>query len=292
MKNNFNKFKFFFLTLLLIPFFVKAEQRGIGINKTIFSFEVKAGEEKDFSLNVKNLFPEEEELQIETGSFEISGNNNQIVFLPEDNEKSINSWFILEETNFKLQANEEKNLSVKMKIPAETKGGSYQGVLFFKIVPKNLKDNSVNESGAIGVQFLINVLSDKKIGTGEITYLKNPFFVGNNLKVDFGFKNLGNFYYVPRGELRVKNLFTRKEQKKVIENHFVFPNQEFNFSIDEKGFFWLGLYKVELSFIDGDGKVQQKNNYFWGYLFFPLIIFVVLVIFFLLKFFKKKKFGK
>lgn len=294
-----NKFEFkisffmiFFLFFFLLSNFTNAEQRGIGINKTIFSLETKAGEEQNFSLSVKNLFLEEQEIEIEAGSFEIAGKNNQIVFLPKNSEKSVDDWFILEESNFKLQANEEKNISVKMKIPSEAKGGSYQGVLFFKISPKNLKDNSVNESGAIGVQFLINVLSDKKNGTGEISYLKSPFFVGNNLKIDFGFKNTGNFYYVPQGEISVKNVFTRKEEKRVVENHFVFPEKQFNFLAEEKSFFWLGWYKIGLTFMDGDGKIHHEDDYFVGYLFFPMIFFILMIAFFLIAILKEKYFRR
>lgn len=293
---NIKQFAFLFWILIIFsPFFVKAEKIGITINKTFFSFDSKAGAEQVISLNIQNIFSEKQEVKIEVDSYDIVGDNNEKVFINLEHEKNINDWFVIEEKTFILEPKEARNISVKVKIPDNIKSNSYQGALFFSVKLENKKNNSVNEIGRVGAHVLINVINGEKYGAGEITELKIPFFAGNKINTSLNFKNKGNIHYVPYGEIKVKNIFKFNYSKKVIEKHFVFPDKEFNFKETKKGFFWLGLYKVKVAFIDAEGVTHEENRYVSGYLFWPLVTLILSSVFFSIKNFKKinkKRFDK
>ena len=274
--------------ILFFPFFVKAEKNGITIDKTFFSFDAKAGSEQIISLNVQNIFSEKQEVKIEVDSYDIIGNDNKKVFINQGNEKNINNWFNINDETFILEPAEIRNISVKIKIPENAKSDSYQGALFFNIALKDQKNNSVNESGRIGAHVLINVINDKKYGAGEITELKIPSFAGNKINANLNFKNKGNIHYVPYGEIKIKNVFNLNYSKKVVDKHFVFPGKEFNFEENKRGFFWLGLYKVRVAFVDAEGVIHEESQYVSGYLFWPLVILTMISGFIFYRNFKRK----
>ncbi|MCK4635852.1 MAG: hypothetical protein KAT32_03235 [Candidatus Moranbacteria bacterium] len=281
-------FSIFLIVVIFFPFFCRAEKIGIAIDKSFFSFNSKAGDEQIISLNIQNIFPEEQEVKIEISSYEIMGDDNEITFIPQENEKSIKGWFIIENKTFTLNAEEIRGFSAKIKIPEDAKSGSYQGILFFNITTKNQKYDSVNEIGRVGAHILINVIDSKKNGAGEISKFDVPLFVGDEIDMNFSYKNLGNIHYVPYGEIRISNFFKTKQEKKVVGKHFIFPEKEFNFEENREGFFWLGLYKVRVAFVDADGWEHDEVKYVLGYFFLPLIFFILIFLFFLIKFLRKR----
>lgn len=253
-----------------------ADQAGISIDQSVFAFDASPGESQNFTLNIKNIASEDQEVSFEASDYSI-GDNNEISFMADANEANgLKNWLSSDIPLLTLKPGEEREVSFSLKIPANATPGSHYGAVLAKAkVQSQGEASGLQISGRVAAHVLVNVKGELN-GGGKIDYFYAPVFSGKTADISVEFQNTGNVHYIPHGEITVKNLITKKAQKLVLDKHFVFPGKSYTFSVAEKIPSVLGIYSAEASFVDGEGKIQIARRYVLGK-YFPVVAGIVLI---------------
>jgi hypothetical protein len=279
--------KAYYLVLLLtlgfyIPKICLADQAGISIDQSVFAFDASPGENQNFTLNVKNITSDNQEVTFEASNYSI-GNNNEISFIAGDNEASgLKNWLSSDIPVLTLKPGEEREISFALKIPANAAPGSHSGAVLAKSRAQ-AETSGPQISGRVAAHVLVNVKGELN-GGGKIDYFYAPIFSGKNVDISATFENTGNVHYIPHGEIIIKNLITKKAQSSILDKHFVFPGKSYTFSIEEKIPSVLGIYSAEANFVDGEGKVYTARRYVLGRYFLVITGIILIALIFLGKF--------
>ena len=289
----------FFLSM---PFFVLAqdlsvdssnpmESVGISINQSIFSFDSGPNKSLDFKITVENISKNQQKVSVYSQDFSIE-DNNQVQILSEVNELSgMKDWIKIGEKDLLLASGEKKEIVFSLNIPQDATVGSHYAGIFFQAFPpidvQNFQKTIV--SGRVGAFILLNVAGEIS-GKGNLNKFSSPVIA--NEKTDFKaeFENMGNIYYIPHGEVAIKNLLTRKEKTLEVEKHFVFPGKKYSFDLQWNPESVFGAYRAKAYFIDGDKKVHYSERFLFGKFFFvwPFLLLIILTSIFRKKILKRK----
>lgn len=267
-----------------------AAKTGISIDQSIFAFDANPSESQSFTLKIKSIASEDQEIAFEASDYSI-GDNNEISFIAGENEANgLKNWLSSDIPPLFLKSGEEREINFTLKIPANAVPGSHYGAVLAKTMARNQEEASGPQiSGRVAAHILVNVKGEVR-GGGKIAYFYTPFFSGRKDQISVSFENTGNVHYVPHGEITIKNLITKKTQNTLLDKHFVFPGKSYTFSVEKEVPSVFGIYAAEASFVDGEGKVQTARRYVLGK-YFPAVAGIVLIAFvFLLRFiFKSRK---
>jgi hypothetical protein len=269
-----------------------AEKIGLAIDQSIFTFDLNPGEEKEFSLKVKNISEREERLSTEIQDIAI-GEQNEIIFLAGKNEiNSLSDWLKVDALNWFLAPGEEKEVKISLKVPVEATPGSHFSVLALRALPQIGADNFQRPivSGRLAVEILVNVKGEVS-GQGQLMSFQAPILAVKEINFKVEFQNEGTVHYIPYGEVGVKDLIFRKEDKIEMPRHFVFPGKKYIFENNWKAGSVLGVYLAKASFVDGERITHSAYRIILGRYFFltPLIFLLIIIILFKsLRRFRKK----
>lgn len=279
----------FLACVFLLPNVSLAEKSDVSIDQSIFNLDVSAGASSVFKFKIKNDSAQSQQMTIKSLDYAV-GDNDQISLLEDaDNTNGIKQWISLSEQEFVLEAGQEKEISATLNVPADAAIGSHWGGIFVQF-------SSVNEdgdftgplvNGQIGVHVLANVAGEIN-GSGEIKLFSVPKFLSHKADFQMEYENTGNIHYIPHGEISVKNIFSGRSEKIILDKHFVFPHKKFTYTAQWNNVFSLsGIYAVQVNFVDGVGSVHTQTKYMFGILFFPLLMLLVIMLFVFAIFFKK-----
>lgn len=299
---NLKKFKFLFLFLFL-PFFVSAEELGYGginpaesvgitVEQSLLSFDSDPGKTIDFKIAIKNISQNEQRISVYAQDFSVE-DNNQIQILSEGNELyGMKDWIKLGEKDLILKSEERKEINFSLDVPRDAAVGSHYASIFFQAFPpidgQNFQKTIV--SGRVGSFVLLNV-SGEISGKGNLNNFTSPIVAGEKSDFRAEFENTGNIFYIPHGEIAVKNLLTRKEKKMEVAKHFVFPGKKYTFDLEWAPESALGVYRAKAYFVDGDRNVHSSGRFVFGEMawLWPLIVIALPVIFYWRSRVKNKK---
>jgi hypothetical protein len=283
---------------LVLPFLVQAEELrkeslnptesvGLALNQAIFSFVADPGKTLEFKLTVENTLQKEEKIAVYFQDFSVE-DNNQMQILSEANELSgMKDWLKTEAENLLLQPGEKKEMTFVLQIPAVATVGSHYAGIFFQAFPsvdaQNFQKTLV--SGRVGAYVLLNVNGEVS-GQGNLRNFETPKIAKKETKFIAEFENTGNVFYVPHGEIQVKNLLTKKEKTLEVPKHFVFPGKKYAFEVTWNPESIFGIYRAQAFFVDGEKNMHKDSRVVLGKMFFvwPLLIFILI---FLIARFKK-----
>jgi hypothetical protein len=282
-----------FLTLLFFTNkFAQAEKINIALDRTIFSSNVDPGSNNEIKFNVSNLLSDSQNISIEAEDFFV-GENNSILKTADKNENfGMKDWLLIPEKNHILGPGETKEIKIIVNVPKNASLGAHYAIINVQAFPEVDEQNSKKTiiGGQIGVYALFNVNGEVS-GNGNLKSFKAPIIGRKEASFKAVFENTGNVFYIPHGEIQVKNLFTRKNTTIETEKHFVFPGSQYSFEIKWDSFpsSSFGLYSVKSVFVDANGVAHAKRGIVFGTLFFliSLIFLASLSVFLYLKIKKK-----
>jgi hypothetical protein len=288
--------------LLVIPFFVSAQELsadslnptesvGISINQSVFSFGADPGKSTDFKITVENISKREQKVSVYAQDFSVE-DNNQVQILSGSNELSgMKDWIKTNEKDLLLKAGEKKEIDFSLNIPQEATVGSHYAGIFFQAFPpidgQNFQKTIV--SGRVGAFVLLNVTGEVS-GSGKLNKFSSPIVADKKTDFKAEFENVGNIYYIPHGEITIKNLLTRKEKNLEVEKHFVFPGKKYSFDLQWSPESVLGIYRAKAYFVDGNKKVHMAERFIFGKLFFvwPFLLLIIVSFIFRKSILRKK----
>jgi hypothetical protein len=246
------------------------------VDQTVFSFDANPGEQKTFTVNVKNISKDAEQVSLQFQDFTI-GDNNAIQTLTQKNELSgMSEWISVGEKNMMLDPGEDRNIEISVAIPQDATVGSHFALASLGSLPPITGQNfqSTIISGQVGIYVLVNV-GGKISGSGNIKKFEAPVITDKQTILKTEFENTGNIHYIPHGEVRIENLFTRQIQNVEVEKHFVFPGKNYLFELTWDKASPFGAYWAQALFVDGDSSVHVSGRLFFGRFFFVIVALLV-----------------
>ncbi|GAC1498701.1 MAG: hypothetical protein NVS1B10_00740 [Candidatus Saccharimonadales bacterium] len=249
---------------------------------------VKPGNSTTVTTRIQNVSSAVENVQVIINDFEAPHNEsgNPALLLSGDTapQHSLKQFVSLDETNFTLQPNDQKTVTVTVKVPEGTAGGGYFGAVRFAPVGASGKKN-VNLSGSVASLILLTVpgnltekvsLASFGVSQGSTTDTNTWFFSNKNLKSIVRFRNNGNIQEQPFGKVQFKQGATVLGTYDINNSETpgsVLPGSTRLFETKLSKVGWFGKYKVEGNFGYGThGQLLSAQSTFYV---IPLTIIIL-----------------
>lgn len=263
------------------------ETIGLSVNKSVMTLEADPNSRVRFSINVANIIERKQNITAEMSDF-IADNNNNITIISGENEVSgMKNWIKLDQTNWTLNSGDSLDLSGEVIVPPTATVGSHYAFILIHALPDygdaNFFDKPV-VGGQIGVYVLMNVRGAVS-KSGQISQFKAPTWGNRPIKISTVYENTGNTFYVPYGEFLVQDWLIGKIHKIEAEKHIVLPMKKYSFDVDWVTSSDFGVYALSTKFIDGEGKIQTAEKYYFGKFFFvfPGILLLLILGYFVFR---------
>jgi len=200
---------------------------------------------------------------------------------------SLKDFLHPEVMSFSLLHGERMELPVEVKVPVDAPPGGLYGAVLISVAAPAQADPQDSAGQVKPVSRLASLYFVRVSGpveeVGELTMLKTEKKLNNSapVKVSFSFKNTGNIYLNPSGEITLLDFLGRTEEKIAIPAYFVMPGTTRTQTLEfiQPKFGW---YRVKLSLNPGYGQSYIENRTsFWvmpSWIFTILIATIVIVI--------------
>lgn len=222
-----------FLFATLIPFVTAQDQpdggNGLQISPTRSEISILPGEQKQFSIDIKNITNGELEAQATINDFESDGVTGVPQIIIDTNERiptSISN-FIKGLDSITLKPGESKRVNLTVDIPADATPGAYFGAVRYSAIPKGgvLSEAErqlaltasvahlvlIEISGDITEQIQIEKLAAGRDAKGDNKEIKNNWiFLNSPNRSSLTIKNLGNGFARPFGSVNIQNMFGKE----------------------------------------------------------------------------------
>lgn len=235
------------------------------------------------------LFLQNEESGTKTfyPSFEkFTEDNGQKNFTRE--ESDLSTWFKMT-SSVTLKSGESKQIPFSIKVPKNAPPGGHFAVIWWSTSPPGGGGEKVSIVTRAGILVYLTVSGDlKESGTLADFEISKRFVTSFPIELAITFKNTGNSYLRPTGEIRIKNILGMTQAVTQV-NPFgsnILPQSQKNFnqSVDAKGFFF-GPYRAELDLMYGASAqhITQSRWFFAAPWKISLtIILLALLVFFVI----------
>lgn len=260
------------------------------------------GDSAEREISITNRSGKEVSFDVGVEDFSAGQDASQnIVFL--GNRKSpfsLKDFLYPDVRSFSLKHGQRITIPIKIKVPQGTPPGGLYGAVVVSANVASSADSSaggakVNLSARLASLFFVRIKGDaKESGRLEkFTSAKNIYFKSPAVLL-LDFKNSGNVYLAPRGEIKVTDFWGKEVRKIAISPFYVMPDsvREEQYRIDNN---WLGWYRARLELDRGYGNDgDAADAYFivvsWPFVFSAISVILILVIVLLgLKKFLKRK---
>ena len=204
-------------------------------------------------------------------------------FLPTE-ESELANWFKME-MSVTVEPGEQKEIPFTIEVPETAPPGGHFAVIWWGTAPPGGQVAIVTRAGILVYVEVSGEINER----GQLLNFSLPqgkFFVFQ-LPEDFtvSFKNAGNTYLKPRGEIKIKNIFGSEVAAFDVNNkeRIILPGDTQSLNVAkkfEKLPFAFGLYKAELVLNWGEKNNVLKSIYFfifpWKIVLIGLIILAAL----------------
>lgn len=253
-------------------------QAGVSVSPALIEEVVNPGDEKEYSITVKNLNDFEQVFYLSTKDIVDVKNGNTPVFANPNQEKTgmeLASWITLPASEIRLAAGVSERITFKLKVPQEATCTHF-GSIFVSVDPPDFESSGA----AIGYQ-VANIVSLRVSGDcteeANIRQFSTEKFFHGSKDVDFKIRieNTGNTLVKPMGPLEVYNMLGKKVDTVVFNENqaAVFPKKdrtyEFNWTGEGTGF---GRYEAILSPVYGENGAKTTMSSTVSFWILPLNI--------------------
>ncbi len=274
---------------------------GVQVSPLRSDVTIKAGQSQVIDMYVTNITSVPETLSGVVNDFVANSNETgqpSILIGKNIHEKHGLKKFAVPIPNFTLQAGQQKEIPITLKIPSNTPGGGYYGVVRFGPASIGGKNTTVSLSGSVGSIILLTVPGKIKqqlsIASFDVSNgTPSNFFTSNqHINAVVRFQNEGNIQVAPFGKVLLKTssnkIISVYNVNNVTPPGNVLPNSIRRFFIPLKKVSSFGIYTVEGNFGYGSsGQTLSASTTFYVIpltLIMIIIIFIILVIFFIFGF--------
>lgn len=282
-----------FATCLLSPFASKAADvpvAGLIVSPPIKEQEIMPGNAVTNIIRVSNPNKSADlAVSVETQDFTAQGEDGQQGFIdPNTNTStfSMGKWILIQK-EFVLKADETKEISYTINVPANAEAGGHYGVIFF--TPSIVNGNSaLNGSGVmtvpkVGSLVLVNIPGDIKYDGKIVEFLAGKkLYINSNNTVDFltRFQNLGTTHVKPQGDIVIKNTLGKVVGTLKVNDKMgnVLPDSIRKFENSWTKNHGIGLYKATVTLASGNGSTVSAVISFWILPWKEIIIGIVALI--------------
>lgn len=264
-----------FLAFLSFPIFAKA----ITVGPAKIEYKVDSGQTISDKLFVLN---EGQETRTFYAAFEkFTKVGGEIKFLPSE-PAELAEWFKMEKS-VTLKPGEQKEIPLTIEVPKNAPPGGHFAVIWWGTASPGAKEVAIVTRAGILVLLQVSGEVNEKGEVIEFLLPDGKFFVFK-LPEDFvvNFKNQGNTYLKPQGEIVVKNIFGsaiaafRVNSKERI----IFPDNSQLLDVAKKFDklpFAFGFYKAELALQWGE-KQNDIQRDIWFFVFPWKTVLIVVII--------------
>lgn len=183
---------------------------------------------------------------------------------------ALTSWIQLPKS-VSMERGEQKNVPFTMEVPKNAPPGGHFAVVWWSTAPPKGQVSIVTRAGILVYVRVSGEVSEK----GKIIKFsgeKGMFFLSFPKDFTVNFKNEGNTYLKPSGEIEIKNIFGSGVANFKVngKERIIFPQNEQILDVAkkfEKAPFAFGLYRAELSLSWGEKKESNVVKNLWIFIF-------------------------
>ncbi len=192
----------FLVGAIILPF----QAQALTISPVKMELSGDPGQTLEGELKLFNEQDETKTFYSSVENFEARGESGAPFFLPE--RIGLATWIKTEE-KVTLQPKEEKTIPFSVVIPQNTEpGGYFAAVLWGQTPPAASTGGQVAVGGRLGVLMLLKVSGAVEESGGLLEFgAKDKFFSSLPITFAYRFNNTGGDRTVPKGEIKIKNLF-------------------------------------------------------------------------------------
>lgn len=279
-----------FLGIFANAHIVLADQVGISVDQSIFTFSADPGKSQEIKLNVRNTSEKLQKMSVKIVDF-VAGDNGKVTSVAAKNEQfGMKDWVSAKEQQWILEPRATKEVALNITIPENASLGAHYAIANIRAFPEVDGQNfqSTLVGGQVGVYLLINV-NGAVSGSGNLKNFDVPIVAPKDVPLKAEFENTGNVLYIPHGEIKIQNLLTRNISTVDSEKHFVFPNTKYLFEMQWSPGSILGAYSAQAIFIDANGVAHAEQRFFFGKLFFIIPLLLIIICIFAVVMIKRNK---
>lgn len=205
--------------------------------------------------------------------------NGEKKFLPGE-PTALTAWFRLPKS-VTLNVGEQKRIPFTIKVPKDAPPGGHFAVIWWGNAPPEGQVSIVTRAGILVFLQVSGEVNEK----GEVLSFRPKGFVFRGMPLEFKllFKNVGNTWLKPTGDIFIKNIFgtTRAVFRANSGERIILPGNEENLRVAptfEKKPFLIGMYGAELTLQWGEEAEKfEKSAYFIVLPILPIVIALVVL---------------
>lgn len=241
---------------------------GLRISPTRTDLSIVPGDSRTITQSVKNVTSSPVTVQPALNDFESDGVTGEPRLIGDPNQISAYSLreFISVPAEFDLQPDEEKEVTVEVKVPENASPGAYFGSILYRAAPQGASgDGQVALVASVGSLVLLEVPGEitEKIQINDISaYLggnEGSLFTKKPDQIGVEIENLGNSFSQPFGKVAVKdwrgNEIFIYELNDSTPRGNILPKSTRLF-IDE-------FYNVEVKTVNGEEQITKTSPLKW-----------------------------
>jgi hypothetical protein len=213
----------FFLSLLFIlisPNFSNAQGTGIRISPVRVEEMIDPGQTLIEKVKVTNDSDTAKQLFVYLRDFKAEGETGAAKLIVPGSEKGnyLSSWIDASTEGYDFLPRQEREISFKINVPADTGPGGYYGAIIFGTEVSRPKVGGEDKGAAmataqqVGCLILLQIKGDVTEEASIREFSTNKYFYSTPFKVDFiaRIENLGNVHIKPHGTIDIKNMLGKE----------------------------------------------------------------------------------
>ncbi len=254
---------------LLVPVFsVSAQGLSFSITPTIFDMAAMPGQAWSSGVKVVNNNPYDLTVYATPVNFIPQGERGHGAFLPideTDGGRTLAEWMDVSPEPFVIPQESSITVPVTISVPQDAPpGGHYAAIMIGTRPPVEKGTVEIKTSQIITSLFFVRIAGDV-VERGEVrTFRSGSWFAGGpTMDFEVRFENKGNVHLLPRGEIRIFNMWGKERGVIPINHETNFGNvlpestRQFEFTWrGEASLVDIGRYRAELTL--GYGQEEQK----------------------------------
>lgn len=269
----------------------QAQGSGLQLSPTRTDLSGQPGEQKQFSIILKNITQNEVTAQVFLNDFESDNNSGTPQIIVDNRARTPYSLenMLKNYSNVDLKAGETKEIKLTVEIPGNVAPGAYFGALRYAAVPKGQTQTEAERQVALtaSVAHLIFVEVPGNINEQiQIESLRaqqgdkaGSFFIKTPNRAALSVKNLGNGFSRPFGKVNVTGPFGKEVHSYDVNNTdprgIILPNSARTFTNDMPNVKLPGKYNLTASVAYGNGG--EVITYQSSFVYMPIWAIVALI---------------
>lgn len=293
------------LSILLVPLFILTASaplvsaqasktgNGISISPTRSDLKITPGDGTALRVTIKNVSGGDITAVPVVNDFESDGvtGNPKIIINPKETPKTSIAQFLPKLENIQLKKDEQRTITVDVKVPSGTSAGAYYGVLRFDIIPVGAttpKQDQVALQASVGTLILIevpgNVTESMQVVSikAALKGKEGTFFTAKPDQINTLIKNTGNGFAQPVGKVTVKGMFNKAYSYELNNGNprgNILPGSSRLFKDALKGVGMPGRYSITANLAYGEGReVTTIKSSFWYMPVWATIVLILIIL--------------